>query len=67
MRAPSNSALRPPAPLEKAAEEEARRDGATLSAFIVMSVAEKVSALRTADWFVARAARADLSMFEEIA
>ena len=66
MRNPSNYALRLPASLKKAAEEEARRDGATLNAFIVSAVAEKVSALRTADYFAARAARADLAGFDEI-
>lgn len=66
MRFPSNYTLRLPASLKKAAEEEAGRDGATLNAFIVTAVAEKVSALKTADYFAARAARADLSAFDEI-
>ena len=66
MRFPSKSALRLPASLKKAAEEEARRDGATLNAFIVTAVAEKVSALKTADYFATRTARADLSAFDEI-
>ena len=62
MRNPSNYALRLPASLKKAAEEEAR-DGETLNAFIVSVVAEKVSAPRTADYF---ASRADLAAFDEI-
>jgi hypothetical protein len=66
MRGPSNYALRLPASLKKAAEEVAKRDGATLNQFIVTAVAEKLSAQRTADYFAARAARADLKAFDEI-
>lgn len=55
----SNYALRLPASLKKAAEEVALEDGATLNQFIVTAVAEKVSALKTADYFTSRASRAD--------
>jgi hypothetical protein len=66
MRTASNYALRLPASLKKAAEEVARADGATLNQFIVTAVAEKVSALKAADYFAERAARADVKVFEEI-
>lgn len=66
MRTPSNYALRLPASLKKAAEDEAARDGATLNQFIVAAVAEKVGALRAADYFAARAARADFAVFDEL-
>lgn len=62
----SNYALRLPASLKKAAEETARQDGATLNQFIVTALAEKVSALRTADYFVQRGAQADLASFDRL-
>ena len=65
-RTASNYALRLPASLKKAAEETARSDGATLNQFIVTAVAEKLAALRTADYFSGRADRADLAAFDRI-
>ena len=59
MRTPSNYALRLPASLKKAAEVVAREDGSTLNQFFVSAVAEKVSALKTAEYFEQRAARGD--------
>jgi hypothetical protein len=56
----SNYALRLPASLKAAAERVAREDGTTLNQFIVTAVAEKLAALRTADYFAERAARGDL-------
>jgi hypothetical protein len=57
MKTPSNYALRLPASLKKTAEVVAREDGSTLNQFIVSAVAEKVSALKTAEYFKKRAAR----------
>ena len=51
-----NYALRLPASLKKAVEAVAREDGTTLNQFIVSAVAEKLSALETADYFAERAA-----------
>lgn len=51
MKTPSNYALRLPASLKKTAEVVAREDGSTLNQFIVSAVAEKVSALKTAEYF----------------
>jgi hypothetical protein len=62
----SNYALRLPSSLKKAAEELAREDGTTLNQFIVTAVAEKLSALRTAEYFRQRAARADLEAFDRL-
>jgi hypothetical protein len=59
VKIPSNYALRLPASLKKTAEVVAREDGCTLNQFIVSAVAEKVSALRTAEYFRERAARGD--------
>jgi hypothetical protein len=59
MKTPSNYALRLPASLKRAAEVVAREDGSTLNQFIVSAVAEKVSALKTAEYFQNRATRGD--------
>lgn len=66
MRTSSNYALRLPESLKKAAEEFARKDGATLNQFIVTAVAEKLSAQKTADYFADRAKRANLRLFDDI-
>ena len=49
MAATGNYALRLLASLKKAVEAVAREDGTTLNQFIVSAVAEKLSALKTAD------------------
>lgn len=56
----SNYALRLPQSLKAGAELVAREDGSTLNQFIVSAVAEKLAALKTADYFVERARRGDL-------
>jgi len=61
MATTSNYALRLPTSLKKAAEAIAREDGTTLNQFIVCAVAEKLSALKTSDYFVERAARGDIA------
>jgi hypothetical protein len=65
MRTSSNYALRLPASLKRAVEEVAREDGTTLNQFIVSAVAEKL-ALKTADYFAKRAARADFVGFDRL-
>lgn len=64
MRTSSNHALRLPTSLKRAVEEVAREDGTTLNQFIVSAVAEKLAALRTADYSAKRAARADFAAFD---
>jgi predicted DNA-binding protein len=54
----SNYALRLPLSLKAGAEQLAREDGTTLNQFIVSAVAEKLSAMKTADYFAQRAQRA---------
>ena len=66
MRTSSNYALRLPASLKKEVEKVAASDGTTLNQFIVSAVAEKLSALKTADYFASRANRADLAWFEKL-
>lgn len=60
MSVASNYALRLPASLKRELEKVARDDGTSLNQFIVTAVAEKLSALRTADFFEERRARADV-------
>jgi len=67
MASTSNYALRLPASLKKAVEAVAREDGTTINQFIVSAVAEKLSALKTADYFAERAARAGIGAFEDLA
>ncbi len=62
----SNYALRLPASLKREVEKVARDDGTSLNQFIVTAVAEKLSALRTADFFEERRARADVSAALEV-
>lgn len=66
MKTSSNYALRLPASLKRAVEEVAREDGTTLNQFIVSAVAEKLSALKTADYFTERARRADFAAFDRL-
>jgi uncharacterized protein (DUF1778 family) len=66
MRTSSNYALRLPASLKRAVEEVARQDGTTLNQFIVSAVAEKLTALKTADYFAKRASRADFRAFDRL-
>ncbi len=56
----SNYALRLPASLKREVEKVARADGTSLNQFIVSAVAEKLSVLRTVDFFEERRERADI-------
>ncbi len=56
----SNYALRLPVSLKSGAEQVAREDGSTLNQFIVSAVAEKLAAMKTARYFVERAANGNL-------
>lgn len=54
-------ALRLPVSLKAALEEAAKTDGTSLNQFLVMAAAEKLSAMKTAEAFIAeRAEGADL-------
>jgi hypothetical protein len=55
-----NYALRLPTSLKREVEKVARDDGTSLKQFIVTAVAEKLSALRTADFFEESRERADV-------
>ena len=62
----SNYALRLLTSLKAEAEKVAAADGTTLNQFINVAVAEKLAALRTAQYFQERAARADLAAFDRL-
>lgn len=55
----SNFALRLPPSLKAGATKLAKEEGFTLNSFIVSAVAEKLSALKTADYFHERAQKGD--------
>ena len=52
--------LRLPKSLKEAAAQIAREDGTSINQFVATAVAEKVSAMRTAEFFAARSADADV-------
>ncbi len=56
----SNYALRLPASLKQSIEQVARDDGTSLNQFIVTAIAEKLAAIKTADYFKERAKRGNL-------
>ncbi|OGT89979.1 MAG: CopG family transcriptional regulator [Gammaproteobacteria bacterium RIFOXYA12_FULL_61_12] len=62
----SNFALRLPDSLYAYAKKMAQEDNASLNQFIVMAVAEKVSALNTENFFKERALRGNRERFLEI-
>ncbi len=62
----ANYALRLQTTLKVEAERVAKAEGTTLNQFINVAVAEKLSALRTADYFKERAARGDIAKALEL-
>ena len=56
----ANYALRLHTSIKREAERLAKADGTTLNQFINTAVAEKIAALRTADFFRERARRANI-------
>jgi HicB family len=62
----ANYALRLQNWLKTEAERLAKEQGTTLNQFINVAVAEKISALRTADFFRERAGRADIAAAIEL-
>jgi hypothetical protein len=59
-------ALRLPASVKAEAEKLAAEDGTSLNQFVATAVAEKVSALRTAQYFAERKGRIDWAAFDSI-
>ena len=62
----NNVALRLQASLLEEARKVSEREGVTLNHFITVAVAEKLSALRTEDYFRERAGRADVGLAKKI-
>jgi hypothetical protein len=62
----SNVALRLQASLLEEAKRVAESEGVALNQLINVAVAEKLSALRTEDYFRARASRADIGQAKRI-
>ena len=51
--------LRMPSSLKQAVREVSRRDGTSINQFVNTAVAEKLSAMRTAEFFAERSSQAD--------
>lgn len=58
--------LRLPRSLKAAVEKASKEEGTSINQFVVMAVAEKVSAMNTADFFRERGAAADNEAFRRI-
>lgn len=58
--------LRLPSSLKAAVREVSRKDGTSINQFVNTAVAEKLSAMRTADFFAERGAEADIEAARRI-
>lgn len=58
--------LRLPVSLKAAVEKLSKADGTSINQFVVMAVAEKVSALHTVEFFEERRSQADRKAFRKI-
>jgi hypothetical protein len=58
--------LRLPRSLKAAVEKLSKKDGTSINQFVVMAVAEKISAMTTAEYFAERKGRANLKAFDRI-
>lgn len=66
MKRQSTYPLRLPNSIKAEVERLAREDGISINQFIATAVAEKLSAMRTAEFFAERRARADFAVFDRI-
>ena len=62
----STHPLRLPSSLKAAVREVSRKDGTSINQFVTTAVAEKLSAMRTADFFAERGAEADIEAARRI-
>lgn len=62
----SSYPLRMPKSLKDRVTLVAKRDGTSVNQFITSAVAEKLSALDTEDFFIERAANADIKEFKKL-
>jgi hypothetical protein len=58
--------LRLPQSLKAAVEQIAREDGTSVNQFVATALAEKISAMKTAEVFASRKNRADFEAFDRI-
>ncbi len=58
--------LRLPTSLRDAVERIAREDGTSMNQFVVTALAEKISAMRTAEYFAERKIHPDLDTFDKV-
>ncbi|MXW19103.1 MAG: toxin-antitoxin system HicB family antitoxin [Gemmatimonadetes bacterium] len=58
--------LRLPSSLKAAVREVSRKDGTSINQFVTTAVAEKLSAMRTADFFAEKGAEADVEAARRI-
>lgn len=58
--------LRLPRSLKAAVEEASKKEGTSINQFVVMAVAEKVSAMNTVEFFRERGTAADREAFRRI-
>ena len=66
MRESRTYPLRLPRSLKEAVERLSREDQTSINQFVATAVAEKVSALQTAQFFADRKARVDFAAFDKI-
>ena len=65
-RSTSTFPLRLPRSLRAEVERLAREEGTSINQFVATAVAEKLSAMRTADYFAERRNRADFTAFDRL-
>lgn len=58
--------LRLPASLKAAVAEISKEDGTSINQFVATAVAEKISAMKTAEFFTSRRAKADIKAARRI-
>jgi hypothetical protein len=66
MKEVSTYPLRLPRSLKEAVERLSKQDGTSINQFVALAVAEKVSAMHTAQFFEERKERADFRGFDKI-
>jgi post-segregation antitoxin (ccd killing protein) len=66
MKTQSTYPLRLPRSIKAEVERRAKEDGISVNQFIATAVAEKLSAMRTAEFFAERRARADFAAFDRL-
>ena len=58
--------LRLPRSLKRAVEQQSKEDRTSINQFVATAVAEKLSALQTAEFFSDRKSRADFKAFDKL-